>query len=67
MEWCEDAYAPYPSRPVDDWRGSGGALRSARGGAWCTAAGDCRAASRAKYLPSARYFFLGFRVLIEDE
>jgi formylglycine-generating enzyme required for sulfatase activity len=66
MEWCEDEYAPYPTRATDDRRGVGGTLRVARGGAWCSAASDCRSASRARYLPGSRYFFLGFRVLVED-
>ncbi len=66
MQWCADTAVPYPTQPVADWRGDGGLMHPARGGAWCVEANACRAAARARYGDSARYFFIGLRPILAD-
>jgi formylglycine-generating enzyme required for sulfatase activity len=64
-EWCEDWSANdyYGNSPAQDPLGpSNGSLRVIRGGGWDDYGQSCRAANRAGYSPSGRYFSLGFRV-----
>ncbi len=67
MEWCQDHYGPYPTQPTTDPLGWTGVHRVARGGAWSAGAIEARPAARTKYLPVARYSFLGFRLAISEE
>jgi sulfatase modifying factor 1 len=64
MEWCQDFYGPYPVGAATDPVGSQGVSRVVRGGAWTVGAREGRAAARAKYLPIAHFFHLGFRFAI---
>ncbi len=66
MEWCQDHYGPYPTQPATDPIGYAGVHRIARGGAWSAGVLEARPAARTRYLPVARYSFLGFRLAISD-
>ncbi len=48
----------------DEDRKAEGPLRVVRGGSWCHSAWDCRSAIRFRRRPSARDWFLGFRVCL---
>jgi formylglycine-generating enzyme required for sulfatase activity len=64
-EWCSDWFGPYPSAPVTDPLGpSDGAARVVRGGSWRGNGMECRAASRVRFAPSGRLYYLGFRVAL---
>ena len=65
-EWCKDWYASsYVSydtnNPVGPSSGSG---RVYRGGSWYSSASNCRVAYRGSSSPGARYYNLGFRVVL---
>jgi formylglycine-generating enzyme required for sulfatase activity len=51
-EWCEDTST----------NANGVSYRAFRGGHWCDASGNCRAAVRVTYQPSFRYFSVGLRL-----
>lgn len=63
-EWVQDWYGSYPSGTVTDPTGaSSGSDRVVRGGGWGDAAGNLRSANRNYNSPSARTYYLGFRVV----
>jgi len=65
-EWCADWFGDYPSGEVADPTGpASGSGRVARGGAWYSDASAARSAYRIRYAPSARYYYCGFRVVVE--
>ncbi len=66
LEWCQDFYMPYPIEAVVDPVGWQGIYRVARGGAWSTPEADWHLATRTKYLPVTRFFFLGLRIAAND-
>jgi len=64
-EWCADWYGPYPtSRGVErDPQGANeGSVRVFRGGSWSGSGQGCRAAHRARFAPTDRDYYLGFRL-----
>ncbi|GHV73968.1 hypothetical protein AGMMS49940_12700 [Spirochaetia bacterium] len=71
-EWCWDRYERYPAGDQTDPRGPAGpaspqgrrteALRTDRGGSWNHGAQFLRSANRDAYIPSYRYWLLGFRL-----
>ncbi|MCH7729477.1 MAG: formylglycine-generating enzyme family protein, partial [Planctomycetes bacterium] len=63
-EWCHDWYGDYPAdRSVDPVGTPNGSRRVLRGGGWNLYRWMCRSALRHNDgLPTARYFFMGFRV-----
>ncbi len=63
-EWCHDWYGAYPAgRSVDPVGNPTGSRRVLRGGGWNLYRWMCRSALRHNDgLPTARYFFMGFRV-----
>jgi formylglycine-generating enzyme required for sulfatase activity len=67
-EWCMDhmheSYegAPGDGRPWLDPAAAEGAPRLLRGGSWCNVPWICRSASRVRFDPDARYYYIGFRV-----
>lgn len=64
-EWCSDWYGAYPGGSVTDPRGApSGSYRVLRGGGWGTSAYACRSAQRNFYDPAARYYVIGFRVVL---
>jgi formylglycine-generating enzyme required for sulfatase activity len=65
LEWCQDAYGPYPGGSATDPLNNDGIARSVRGGGWSTAPGEWRPALRAHYPPVMKFAFLGFRFVIE--
>jgi len=66
LEWCQDMYMPYPMDTAVDPVGWQGINRVARGAAWTMAEADRRIATRSKYLPVTRFFFLGFRLAASE-
>ncbi len=65
LEWCTDWYGEYPSGAVTDPTGPGsGERRVVRGGGWFNLAGFCRSAFRFLNGLDARYYFIGFRVVV---
>ena len=66
LEWCGDWDSDYPEETVvDDPLGADvGSDRVSRGGSWDYSAGYCRSAFRLRFVPSARFIILGFRVAL---
>jgi formylglycine-generating enzyme required for sulfatase activity len=63
-EWCWDMYGSYGSGTVTDPTGAAaGSFRVGRGGAWSNGARILRSAYRDRNSPTARSFYLGFRVV----
>ncbi len=67
LQWCQDWHgedyyrkseAENPQGPAQGW------ARVLRGGSWNYRPGDCRSAHRDEEDPRARYYPLGFRVLV---
>jgi formylglycine-generating enzyme required for sulfatase activity len=68
LQWCADGFADYPAGPVEDPRGPADAKeRNLRGGAFVYGPRHCRSAFRGRNSPDFRNFYIGFRVLLEDE
>ena len=68
LEWCGDWYNKgyYEQSEGEDPQGpSSGSSRVLRGGSWNNDATSCRSANRSDYVPSDRYYNVGFRVLCE--
>jgi formylglycine-generating enzyme required for sulfatase activity len=66
-EWCSDWYDSdtYKEKPRRDPSGPAtGITRIVRGGSWCDAGWDCRAACRLRAEPQARTKEVGFRVVL---
>jgi formylglycine-generating enzyme required for sulfatase activity len=66
-EWCWDRYGSYSDAYQTDPRGPAGPafpqdLRTDRGGSWNHGAPFLRSANRDAYIPSYRYWLMGFRV-----
>jgi sulfatase modifying factor 1 len=65
FEWCSDWYGDYSVGTATDPLGAAsGSHRVVRGGSWYFQASFCRAALRDWDVPSFRYFYLGFRLLL---
>ncbi|HNX05637.1 MAG TPA: SUMF1/EgtB/PvdO family nonheme iron enzyme, partial [Opitutales bacterium] len=64
-EWCLDWYGPYPQTDAADPVGpASGQFRVARGGSWQQGSSKCRSASRNSFVPTDRWNYLGFRVVL---
>lgn len=68
-EWCRDFYdSNYYNRNdnIDPENATSVDLdyRSLRGGSWYSPARGCRSAPRYRYLPAARSYYIGFRVVL---
>jgi formylglycine-generating enzyme required for sulfatase activity/predicted phosphodiesterase len=66
-EWCQDWYAEdyYKRSPKEDSKGpEKGEFRVLRGGGWYGPGERCRSAFRFYPLPSSRYIYFGFRVVL---
>jgi len=64
-ELCSDWYDGYSSGSQTNPKGpSSGDRRVHRGGSWGSDAGDCRVSSRNYYVPTYRYYNLGFRLAL---
>ena len=62
-EWCQDWYAAYPTKAVDDPKGPEiGSYPIRRGGSWTYDATLARVADRGCYSPDYRYNDIGFRL-----
>jgi formylglycine-generating enzyme required for sulfatase activity len=63
-EWCEDAFGDYPDHATDarPLTPSDSSLRVLRGGSWVSYPRFCRSASRSRYPPIDRSYYLGFRL-----
>jgi formylglycine-generating enzyme required for sulfatase activity len=68
-EVCQDWYAPYDAGDLTDPTGpasppnSSLQLRVVRGGGWATVASPCRVSARSSFVPTARYNYIGFRLV----
>lgn len=68
-EVCQDWYAPYDSSDQTDPTGPTTApdsnlqLKVVRGGGWTTVANPCRVSARSSFILTARYNYLGFRIV----
>lgn len=66
-EWCSDWHGDYPSRDVIDPTGANvGKERIHRGGCFLLEAAKCRSAKRNWDDPSQAFFYVGFRVVMEQ-
>ena len=64
-EWCQDWYGSYSSNAQTNPTGpSSDSYRVSRGGCWYNSASICRVAKRSAFSPGARYYDLGFRVVL---
>jgi len=67
-QWCSDWYGPYPDGELTDPRGAQTVRdRVLRGGSWRDPAERCRSARRRYSASDARYYSIGFRVVLEAE
>lgn len=70
-EWCQDVWHEgYTGSPADSsaWlTGDDTSVRVLRGGAWDSAAGECRSSERRPAPNSFRFNNVGFRVVVEPE
>ena len=66
-EWVLDAYSDLSAAPVVDPLVERGLFHVARGSAWSMSTEVSSIALRTKYQPVKRFFFLGFRFVIEDK
>jgi formylglycine-generating enzyme required for sulfatase activity len=68
-EWTADAYASYATGPQTDPfnAGTAGSSRVFRGGSWSVSGTALRSAYRNYYSPSARSYFIGFRVGFQQQ
>jgi formylglycine-generating enzyme required for sulfatase activity len=65
FEWCQDWYGTYPAGTAVDPQGPAtGTYRVFRGGNWYYNALYCRSAYRYVDVPSDRYYYFGFRVVL---
>jgi formylglycine-generating enzyme required for sulfatase activity len=68
LQWCGDWFAEYPSGPVENPQGPpDGRERVLRGGSFIYGPRHCRCAFRGRNLPDFQNFYVGFRVLLENE
>ncbi len=64
-EWCLDWHGRHPTSAVTDPPGAdSGSNRVLRSGDWYSGAQDCRSASCGIYIPSFRFSYAGFRVVL---
>lgn len=65
-EWCGDTYASYPSSAVTDpgLAEPLGTFRVLRGGSWFSSSDRCRSVIRVRSVPSNRFDYLGFRLIL---
>jgi len=63
-EWCQDAYADYPSSFAIDPCHQSGVYRAYRGGSWGNFATTLRSAIRTGMDPTYACHYLGFRVVV---
>jgi formylglycine-generating enzyme required for sulfatase activity len=67
-QWCSDWYGPYPDAELTDPRGAQTVRdRVLRGGSWRDPAERCRSARRRYSASDARYYSIGFRVVLEAQ
>jgi formylglycine-generating enzyme required for sulfatase activity len=65
FEWCQDWFGPYGAGPLKSPAGpENGDQRVLRGGAWNSAAAQCRSASRNRGLAALSREYIGFRVVM---
>ena len=67
LEWCADRYGQYDGDVKNPMGATSGLCRVARGGGWDSYALCCRSASRSRYVPGLRDFYLGFRLVCSPE
>ena len=68
LEWCGDWFAEYPSGPVENPTGPPeGRERVLLGGSFIYGPRHCRCAFRGRNSPDFENFYVGFRVLLENE
>ena len=66
-EWCSDWYGDYTNAHVTNPVGSvEGSSRVFRGGSWFNTARICRSAIRIRDLPTIRYGYIGFRLVVSQ-
>jgi uncharacterized protein (TIGR02996 family) len=65
-EWCQDGYADYNIKDIEDPQNDSSVARVLRGGSWRARPSWCRSASRGCNAPSYRHFYLGCRVACLD-
>lgn len=67
-EWCIDWMSPYASTPQTDPRGPAeGEHRVLRGGHYGSTSSACTVYDRGWYIPSGRYEYYGFRLVMEPD
>ena len=67
-EWCLDWVGEYPSEPQANPRGpAGGEHRVLRGGHYNSTSSACTVYDRGWYIPSGRYEYFGFRLVMEPD
>ena len=63
-EWCSDWYGSYGSSTQTELTGPpSGTYRVLRGGSWDNGPQNCRVTNRDYYIPTFRFFNIGFRVV----
>jgi formylglycine-generating enzyme required for sulfatase activity len=68
LQWCGDWFATYPAGPVENPSGPAtGTERVLRGGSFAYGPRHCRCAFRGRNSPDFQNFYVGFRVVLENE
>jgi formylglycine-generating enzyme required for sulfatase activity len=68
LQWCEDWFADYPAGSVEDPQGPvEGRERILRGGSFIYGPRHCRCAFRGRNSPDFQNFYVGFRLVLENE
>ncbi|HEU5395650.1 MAG TPA: formylglycine-generating enzyme family protein [Verrucomicrobiae bacterium] len=68
LQWCSDWYGEYPAGLAVDPRGpADGKERILRGGAFVYGPRHCRCAFRGRNQPDFRNYYIGFRVVADDD
>ena len=66
-EWCQDWNGKYSSSSQTNPTGANsGSFRAIRGGNWFTSDMTCRSSFRGVGMPSSRFYFLGFRLVLSE-
>lgn len=67
-EWCQDRYGVYPTKATANPKGpQDGFFRIVRGGSWYNRLDFCKNTYRAKYVATARFDYIGFRLAADQD
>ena len=66
-EWCDDWYRDYDSAQTHPYCPNGVSDRVSRGGSWLDDARGCRSSCRGGTFSNYAYYYMGFRLALDDK